>query len=330
MKQDQQSRPWWKDNWPVLALLATAIVIAATGILGYWRSWQRPLWDWLELLIIPLVLALGAFWFNAQTRKSEQELAQRERENDRAIAEERAKEDILQRYLDGMSELVLHENLQESKRDDAVRVIARARTLAVLRSLDGDRKGQVLRFLYEADLIGTVVTEEPEERQVIEAIIDLETADLSGADLWGADLSRANLTRADLSRAILSGADLRHANLSLASLNDTDLSRAILIDAILIDADLSGATLIGAWLTSANLSLANLSLAKLDSTDLSNADLSNADLSGAYMRDAKGCTKEQLAQAASLIGAIFPNGRLMFEEEWEEFKKRHGQSSQAG
>jgi hypothetical protein len=55
--------------------------------------------------------------------------------------------------LDRMSDLVLHENLQEPKPDDAVRVIGRARTLAVLRSLDGNRKGQLLNFLNEADLI---------------------------------------------------------------------------------------------------------------------------------------------------------------------------------
>jgi uncharacterized protein YjbI with pentapeptide repeats len=287
MSQDQQPQPRWKDNWPILALLATVIVIAATGILGYWRSWQRPLWDWLDLLIIPLVLALGAFWFNTQTRKSEQELAQRERENDRAIAEERAKQDILQRYLDGISELVLHENLQESKRDDAVRVIARARTLAVLRSLDGDRKGQVLRFLYEADLIGTILERYnaplrnwalPIESRIlewsgksqVEAIIDLGDADLTGANLRGADLLFANL---------------------------------------------SCANLIGASLNVANLSYA----------DLNHANLMYANLSDANLSSAERWTNEQLAQAESLVEATMPDGTVMTEEAWEEFKKRYRQ-----
>jgi uncharacterized protein YjbI with pentapeptide repeats len=355
MNQSQQAIRWWKDNWPVLALLATAIVIATTGILGYWRSWQRPLWDWLDLLIIPLVLALGAFWFNTQTRKSEQELAKRERENDRAIAEERAREDALQRYLDRMSELVLDKKLRESKRDDAVRATARARTLTVLRSLDGNRKGQVARFLHEADLIGT-----SRGRQVIGAIIDLETADLSGADLSSANLHDADLSHANLSGAILSDANLRHANLSGANLSGASLSDAYMIDANLSDAYMSGATPIGAWLTSANLSGANLSLAKLDSAhlrfaDLSNANLSGATLSDAYMRDAnltganlsvaslkgtylrdanlnganlldaKEWTNEQSAQAKSLIGATLPDGTVMTEEAWEEFKKSYGQ-----
>jgi hypothetical protein len=80
-----------------------------TTILGYWQrwAWTELLWRWLELLIIPVVLAAGAFWFNRQERRaqnvmetrrqeSEQALAREERENDRYIAEDRAREEALQ------------------------------------------------------------------------------------------------------------------------------------------------------------------------------------------------------------------------------------------
>jgi uncharacterized protein YjbI with pentapeptide repeats len=228
------------------------------------------------LLIIPVVLAAGAFWFNRQERKaqivletrrqeSEQALAREEGGNDRNIAEGRAAEDALQRYFDRMSELVLGKNLRESNQDDAVWAMARARTLAVLRSLDGNRKGQIVMFLHEADLIGKVVREGSGERQVIEAIIDLRAADLGSAWLDGANLSGADL----------SGADLGLANLSHADLKDTDL--------------------IG--------------------VDLSHVDLSVA----------REWTNEQLAQASSLVGATLPDGTVMTEEGWEEFKKRYRQ-----
>lgn len=298
MNQDQQPRPWWKDNWPVLALLATVIVIVATGILGYWQSWQRPFWDWLDLLIIPLVLALGAFWFNTQTRKSEQELAQRERENDLEIAADRARDDALQRYLDRMSELVLDKNLKDSDVGAAVWDMARARTLTVLRSLEGEpkgrknRKGQVVSFLYQSDLIGRV----DENRHRTKAFIDLDRAFLHGADLsdtflHGADLSGSFLVEADLVVADLSAADLSHADLSGANLNSADLS----------DANLNGAFLNG-------------------------ASLGSADLSGADLTYAEFLTDKQLAQAESLVGATLPDGRVIeTEEDWEEFKKRYGQ-----
>jgi hypothetical protein len=116
MNQDQQPRPCWKDNrlWRVLAglILAGLVIITILGHLQKW-AWIELLWRWLELLIIPVVLAAGGFWFNNQARKSEQEVARRERENaqelayrqresDKAIADDRVREEALQRYLDRM------------------------------------------------------------------------------------------------------------------------------------------------------------------------------------------------------------------------------------
>ena len=71
-----------------------------------------------------------------------------------------------------MSELLLHENLCKSKPDDEVRKIARVRTLTVLTRLDGKRKGSVIQFLYESELIDKNKT-----------IIDLLGADLNNAEL---------------------------------------------------------------------------------------------------------------------------------------------------
>jgi uncharacterized protein YjbI with pentapeptide repeats len=73
--------------------------------------------------------------------------------------------------------------------------VARARTLAVLKSLDGDRKGQVVRFLREAYLI---MSNSAVGTRVIEAIVSLKNADLSGAGLACADLSIANLRHTSL------------------------------------------------------------------------------------------------------------------------------------
>jgi hypothetical protein len=52
-----------------------------------------------------------------------------------------------------MHELILDKRLRKSEEDDEIRNVARARTLAVLRSLDGNRKGHVVRFLCEAGLM---------------------------------------------------------------------------------------------------------------------------------------------------------------------------------
>jgi uncharacterized protein YjbI with pentapeptide repeats len=354
MNQDQQPRRWWKDNWPVLALVALLVVIAPVTVLGYWQrwAWTELLWRWLELLIIPVVLAAGAFWFNTQSRRreleqelarrkseqelalqareAEQELARRERENDREIAQDRVREEALQRYLDRMQELIIDKGLRRSEKYAEIREVARARTLTVLRSLDGNRKSQVVRFLHEADLIAKVVREESGEERVIEAIIDLETADLEGVDLEGADLSHAELDFANLSHAGMSAANLNNANLEGAI-----LSSAGLINATLTGANLRGASLPYAFLLGANLRYANLSYtyqdfadlggANLNNANLSRANLQNASMGNANLRDAEGWTNKQLAQAESLVGATMPNGTKMAEEGWEEFKKPYRQ-----
>jgi hypothetical protein len=352
VNQDQQPRSWWRDHWIALALVALVVVIATITILGYWLrwAWTELLWRWLELLIIPVVLAVGAFWFNRQERRAQnaietrrqesaQALAREERDSDREIAEDRAREDVLQRYLDRMSELVLDKNLRDSKRGDAVRATARARTLTALRSLDGGRKGELVRFLCDSDLIGELVREESEYDRV-ENIIDLQFANLSGARLGSVNLVNANLFHANLSDANLHGANLSGANLVGAHLvNATlviaDLSGANLVGAHLVNATLFRATLVNADLSGTDLSGANLRGAILSGTILSRAHLRGANLSrailsriilnGVSLSYAEGWTNEQLAQAGSLVGATMPDGTVMTKEAWEEFKKTYGQ-----
>jgi len=65
----------------------------------------KALWDWMELLIIPLVLAIGAFFLN-----------QSERETERETAKDRQQEAALQAYIDNMSELLLKEKLRTTKK----------------------------------------------------------------------------------------------------------------------------------------------------------------------------------------------------------------------
>src|SRR5215472_15530772 len=213
---------------------------------------EKTLWHWLRLLgilAIPLVLALGTLWFSAQqTQMSDAmmknqhdtalAISQQQRDTARAIAEDQQREATLNAYIDRMSELLLNQNLHDSR----VRELARARTVTALRNLDPFRKGVLVQFLYESGLIKN----------------DNPVVDLSGADLSNADLSRVTLSNAHLSGAYLSGANLSEANLSNA-----DLTHAFLFEANATIANLSNA----------NLSDANLSNANLTATDLTGADL---------------------------------------------------------
>ena len=231
---------------------------------------KKTLWDWLQLLIIPVVLVVGGFLLNNTTSRTERE-----------IASDRQQEEALQAYIDSMSELLLDRKLRESKLEDEVRTIARVRTLTVLPRLDGKRKARVLQCLYESGLIH-------KDKKII--------------DLSGADLSDANLTRDKLSDADLSGARLVRANLIGAWLNGADLNTANLASAILRGVDLAGANLRQAFLYKADLSDANLKGADLWRATLYEANFEGVDLTFVSV------TSEQLAEAKSLKGARMRDG----------------------
>lgn len=287
----------WK-RWKKFLIPASGVIFGATLLFILEETIRRgntgfetkTLWDWMELLIIPLFLAGGAFYLNRS-----------ERNTDRGIATDRQKEESLQTYLNHMADLLLKENLRNSENDE-VRNVARTRTLTVLRGLDKTRKGVILKYLYEAGLIGKEKT-----------IVSLKDADLSKADLSLANLNDANLSgailrEAELMEVELRGADLRGVQLDQADLQDADLSNANLSDAYLgiamfFRTNLSGADLSSAkgWNTffiGANLRGAKINNARLTKANLSGADLSNADLTGAELDD------------ANLSGATMPDGTI--------------------
>ena len=165
----------------------------------YYRA--KTLWDLVELLIVPIVLAIGAWWLNKS-----------ERENEREIAQDNRNQATLEAYFDRMTELFLEKGLQESKEGDTVRSIARTRTLAVLRSVDGKRKRQVLLFLRETKLIG------------LQSTISLMWANLSEAELNRVNLPEVNLHRAYLLKTNLVNAILIGANLSMTDLRWANLT----------------------------------------------------------------------------------------------------------
>jgi len=155
----------------------------------------KTLWDWLQLLIVPVVLSLITVVFAWQQDIRQDQIENKRAKAERELAKERAQDEALQAYLDQMSNLLLEKNLRTSEEDSEVRTLARARTLTVLGRLDPSRKTAVYQFLVDADLVQSIDERDP--------IISL-----NGADLGGANVSDANLRNADLNGAYLKGADL--------------------------------------------------------------------------------------------------------------------------
>jgi uncharacterized protein YjbI with pentapeptide repeats len=252
-----------------------ALIFFVIGLFVYFVA-RKTLWELLELLIVPFALAGIGLWFTAQQDARQQQ-----------IEGQRSQDAALQAYLDQMSTLLIAKDLRSSTEDNATedskeaQILARARTLAVLGSLGPDlrqgpdRKGTIIKFLYEAALIDRDST-----------VIKLEGADLSRVNLVFTDLREAYLPLVILRSAKLSNADLGRADLGGADLRDTILEETRLSDANLHAADLRGAV-------------------------LSDADLHDANLSHARLSGATGITGEDLErQASSLQGAVMPKGGL--------------------
>ena len=278
---------------------------AWTGFGGYDEEAAGPraktLWDWLGLLIVPGALAAGVYWLNRSQKETELKIAEKAREKDREIAEQarvvdretaenartaereiadnRQRQATLEAFYDRMTELLLEHGLRMSDPESEARSIARARTVAVVKSLDGERNRQLFAFLKASKLI--------DKESPIVALAgvdfgtaDLHTADLRGIDLSGANLRKANLVWCNLSEANLSRANLDRANVGESLLSAADLTAANLPGTNLTGSDLSGATLSGATLNGATLYQANLTTANLSEADLGGSNLSGARLTG--------------------------------------------------
>jgi hypothetical protein len=220
--------------WPVVGIVAAVVAIVMLIRVGQHYDWtgfgestypksdtqeirpRKTLWDWLQLLIVPLGLALLGLWLTTAWQASTtQEVEDRRAQAQQELEAERAQDAALQSYLEAMRNLLLEEGLRTSGPDSSVRAVANVETLLILERVDEVRKRSVLRLLNDSRLIDANTP-----------LIDLDGANLEGAYVSGMDLSGTDLSDANLKGADLEGAKLKGANLEGANLKDAYLSGA--------------------------------------------------------------------------------------------------------
>lgn len=205
-----------------LVFLVVGAVILGMVLMGYSLAWTgfgtsiapdgsvhpgKSLWDWLQLVLVPIVLFFLAQWYSTIQGKVE-----RERQK---IAEQYQS---VQTYFDRIQTLILDNSLLQATPDDPTSSIARALTLTTLERIDGERKSAIIRFLDEMKLIQGIHQRTP--------IISLSGADMSNlgaplgtvfSDFVGADLSFADLRQAKIDVGNFENANLKGADVSGAS-----------------------------------------------------------------------------------------------------------------
>jgi len=293
----------------------------------------KTLWDWLQLLLVPVVLAIVAFSFNAGQASMNQQLEQQSMQ-----------EQVVNTYLGQMSNLLLQYRLHDSQLGDPIRAIAQAITLTALDRLDSEHKYIIILFLYRADLlkyhyykhgetecgVPKVLKKEFSDEQPIITLsqgniegvtindLSLRCIDLHNMNLEGSNFSTSVLDRADLGLSLATDADFSYTSMNAANLYYLDLSDANLQGALLQYANMRGICLYRARLNGANLQHADLGVythlvnyatlfcgqhdnATLTPANLSYADLTQANLTGADLTQANltgaDLTGADLAQA---------------------------------
>lgn len=147
-------------------------------------------------------------------------------------------------YFQGISELVLDdEGLLEDWPQE--RVIAEARTAAILSSVDADGKAKVLRFLSRSKLLTPLARDQRLGRPILDGFGGYAEDRPSGTRVidLGVMLAAANITGTDLRWLDLSEANLIRANLADCDLVRTNFARAILCDANFTNTDIMGVRL---------------------------------------------------------------------------------------
>ena len=309
----------------LLPVIAAVAVVAVFVAVAYLRRWQwtgftassraedleqassKTLWDWLQLLIIPLALAAVGFALNAAQSNREQRREDERAARERALTDERTREDALRVYFDRMSELLLERDLRRSNSSSGSRALARTLTLTVLRRLDGRRKGFIVLFLAEAGLIDIkspkVSFDDADLRGTILRDAGLFELQLGGADWQGADFRNARFlatvfNNADLRRADFRGAELIPV-LRRAPFQEADLRHADFRGTVAAETGFNYACLTGTRFNGANLERADFTGTRGYGVDFSDSRLVRTRFRRAALAKVK-------IDGASTDGTTFP------------------------
>ena len=245
---------------------------------------RKTLWDLFQLFLVPLVLALVVVAFNVGQASTSQQLADQSQQKQTQLADQSQQEQVVNTYIDQMSNLLLQHNLHDSKLGDPIRAVAQALTLAALSRLDSAHKNIIILFLYRADVLKYHYYKNKETECGDPNVLKKRFSDelpiitLSQGNIAGVAINNLSLACIDLHNMHLEGSnfatsDLDRADLGLSFAMNADFSYASMNSANLYFLDLENAHLQRTKLQSANMEGICLAHARLDGADLQYADL---------------------------------------------------------
>jgi uncharacterized protein YjbI with pentapeptide repeats len=218
--------------WASLGFLFTAVLIMILSLLSRyeWSGFQNKRgWDWLALLIVPVVLAVAVNFV-------QNDIAARQKASDLSKAQEQALLEYFKNVKDIVQKDIKGKDAKESNKmrslNEENKKLMSSFTKAILSEINKDQKRQVIDFLYGQNLIrckeqcGTSIF-----KKNIENLINLSEANFEGANLSrmklpnlylpNVNLNNADFTKSNLDGATFQGSSLNKTKFQLASYRDT-------------------------------------------------------------------------------------------------------------
>lgn len=206
----------------ILIVLISILIVFSFISDHEWSGFQnKQLWNWLELLIIPVFLAFGGLAIQNQAKEQQQ-----------YSDKQQAQQESLKKYFQDIQKLVYAQKSDNTIKEHSIektrfieklsyeeKKLLESFTQLVFSEIDANQKRQVVKFLYELELISCY--QEQDNIENCNNTISLEKVDLTGANLT--DLSLINVS---FQGANLREADFTNTNLELANFKDSILNDA--------------------------------------------------------------------------------------------------------
>jgi hypothetical protein len=282
---------------PHFAWMGFVAQTSATPPAGKERQPGKNLWDWLQLLIVPTLLAVGGLMFTSYQAAQTTRQANVQATQTAAQAGTQLEETVLTNYVDQMTGLLLDEypTLLNSHSSDPIRDIARTRTLLALGRMNPGRRALVLQFLNDEHLLNirypscrlnltppppvlTFLSVVPRPAPALTRVVGpaclsqkLTSKVTDGLSpyvrTYGATFGAIHVPHIGLSPVLLDLVKLQGAIFAGATLQNSILCTDDFTDADLTNADLRGAVLYGDTFTGARLAGVKLDGAFADASE---------------------------------------------------------------
>jgi uncharacterized protein YjbI with pentapeptide repeats len=284
-----------------------------TGFGPYDEATQGPrsktLWDWLELLIIPAALGIGAATFQYLENNKE-----------RNLRDELNQQRIFDDYIEEVSEKLSQYTRDELINNEKMRLLLSANTAFTLNRLTVSRRTAILQFLHQAELItlSRFSRRNIEEQKAVTSVIKLKNATLHDIDLsligkyefiYDINLSETNLRKANMNNTRISRCFFQEAELTEANFQDSEINtkcrfnKANMKKANLRNTKITGASFLACRLREVDLRRTHIKEVYFGDADLTRAMLQDSIIIDTDFRRAD-CTE------AKFIGADMENAHL--------------------